>query len=139
MSTDKIFEPVGALNDRFTFSPGVRVGNMVWLSGMTATDENRRIVGVGDMAEQTRYIFRKIENVLRELGAGLYNIVETTDYVTTFEGYDRTAAVRREVFGGAPYPAATGVLVSGLVRPEALIEIRAIAVLGGASGTGAGQ
>lgn len=130
MSTEKIFEPVGVLNDRLTFSPAVRVGNLVWLSGMTATDENRRIVGVGDMAEQTRYIFRKIENVLRELDAGLHNIVETTDYVTTFEGYERTAAVRREVFGGAPYPAATGVLVSGLVRPEALIEIRAIAVLG---------
>jgi enamine deaminase RidA (YjgF/YER057c/UK114 family) len=130
MSPEKIFEPVGVINDRLTFSPAVRVGNMVWLSGMTATDENRRIVGVGDIAEQARYIFRKIENVLRELGAGLHNVVETTDYVTTFEGYERTAAVRREVFGGAPYPAATGVLVSGLVRPEALIEIRAIAVLG---------
>lgn len=132
MSTEKIFEPLGVLNDRLTFSPAVRVGNMVWLSGMTATDENRRIVGVGDIAEQARYIFRGIENVLREVGAGLHNIVETTDYVTTFEGYERTAAVRREVFGGAPYPAATGVLVSGLVRPEALIEIRAIAVLGSA-------
>ncbi|MCJ9708959.1 RidA family protein, partial [Bordetella hinzii] len=38
--------------------------------------------------------------------------------------------VRREVFGEGPYPAATGVLVSGLVRPGALIEIRAIAYLG---------
>jgi enamine deaminase RidA (YjgF/YER057c/UK114 family) len=137
MSLKKIFAPVGVLNDRLTFSPAVRVGNMVWLSGMTATDENRRIVGVGDIAEQARYIFRKIESVLRELGAGVHNIVETTDYVTTFEGYERTAAVRREVFGGAPYPAATGVLVSGLVRPEALIEIRAIAVLGPAQ-TGIG-
>lgn len=129
MSAEKIFEPVGALNDRLTFSPAVRVGNLVWLSGMTATDENRRIVGVGDIAEQARYIFQKMEKILHELGAGLHNIVETVDYVTTFEGYERTAAVRREVFGGAPYPAATGVLVSGLVRPEALIEIRATAVL----------
>lgn len=129
MKTDKIFEPVGILSDRLTFSPAVRVGNMVWLSGMTATDENRQIVGIGDIAAQTRYIFKKMETILQSLGAGLNNIVETVDYVTTFEGYERTAAVRREVFGGAPYPAATGVLVSGLVRPEALIEIRATAVL----------
>ncbi|QRM29237.1 Rid family hydrolase [Microvirga sp. VF16] len=129
MSTEKVFEPVGVLSDRLTFSPAVRVGNIVWLSGMTATDENRQIIGAGDIAAQTRYIFQKMENVLRTLGAGLNNIVETIDYVTTFEGYEHTAAVRREVFGGAPYPAATGVLVSGLVRPEALIEIRATAVL----------
>jgi enamine deaminase RidA (YjgF/YER057c/UK114 family) len=57
-------------------------------------------------------------------------VIETTDYVTTFEGYERTAAVRREVFGDGPFPAATGVRVAGLVRPGALIEIRALAWLG---------
>ena len=57
------------------------------------------------------------------------NVVETTDYYTDQRDYDKTAAVRRKVFGGAPYPAATGVRVAGLIRPGALIEIKAVAVL----------
>ena len=129
MSSDKIFTPVGTINSKHTYSPAVRVGNLVWISGMTAVNPERRIVGVGDIAEQARYIYRKMDDLLKELGGGLHNIVETIDYVTTFDGYERTADVRREVFGQQPFPAATGVLVSGLVRAEALIEIRATAVL----------
>jgi len=67
--------------------------------------------------------------LLRAAGLGLEHVVETVDYVTTFEGYDRTAQVRREVFTQAPFPAATGVQVAGLIRPGALIEIRAVAVI----------
>jgi hypothetical protein len=60
------------------------------------------------------------------------DIVQTTDYITTTEGYRATADVRREVFG-TKFPAATGVIVAGLLREGALIEISAIAVLPGAS------
>jgi enamine deaminase RidA (YjgF/YER057c/UK114 family) len=114
----------------FTFSPAVRVGNLVFLSGTTATDDKGRIVGLGDITEQTRYIFRKFAAVLESVGGSLSNIVETTDYVLSLDDYQRTAEVRRELFKGPPWPAATGVVVSGLVRKDALIEIRAIAALG---------
>ena len=113
----------------FTFSPGVRVGNLVFLSGTTATDEKGRIAGKGDIVVQTRQIFRKFATVLESVGGSLANIVETTDYVLSLEDYQKTAEVRREVFKGPPWPAATGVVVSGLVRKDALIEIKAIAVL----------
>ena len=113
----------------FTFSPGVRVGNLVFLSGTTATDEKGRIVGEDDIVVQTRQIFRKFATVLENVGGSLANIVETTDYVLSLEDYQKTAEVRREVFKGPPWPAATGVVVSGLVRKDALIEIKAIAVL----------
>jgi enamine deaminase RidA (YjgF/YER057c/UK114 family) len=113
----------------FTFSPAVRVGNLVFLSGTTATDENGRIVGEGDIVEQTRQIFRKFEAALRMVGGTLMNIVETTDYVLSLEDYQKTADIRREIFGGPPWPAATGVVVSGLVRKDALIEIKGTAVL----------
>jgi enamine deaminase RidA (YjgF/YER057c/UK114 family) len=113
----------------FTFSPGVRVGNLVFLSGTTATDENGRMVGVGDIVAQTRHIFRKFAAVLAAAGGGPEHIVETTDYVLSLQDYAKTAEVRREVFKGPPWPAATGVVVSGLVRADALIEIKGIAVL----------
>jgi aminoacrylate peracid reductase len=114
----------------FTFSPAVRTGNLVFISGTTATDDKGRIVGAGDIAEQTRQIFRKFAAVLDSVGGSLGNIVETTDYVLSLDDYAKTAEVRRELLKGPPWPAATGVVVSGLVRKDALIEIKAIAVLG---------
>ena len=114
---------------RSTFSAAVRAGPLLFVSGMTAVDDQRRIVG-DDLASQARFIYGKLAAVLEQAGATMADVVETVEYVTTFDGYDKTADVRREVFGGGPYPAATGVKVSELVRPGALIEIRATAWLG---------
>lgn len=118
----------GPWSDKLTFSPAIRVGNLLFISGTTATNENRKIVGIGDIAAQTRQIFRKWEPILRAAGASFDHIVETTDYYVTLDGYAGTADVRREFFRH-PFPAATGVQVAGLIRPEALIEIKGIAVL----------
>ena len=118
----------GPWPDRYTFSPAVRAGTLLFVSGTTATDETGAIVGPGDIVAQTRHIYAKIGRVLEAAGAGFEHVVETTEYVTTTEGYAGTAAVRREVFR-PPYPAATGVIVAGLLRPGALIEISAVAVV----------
>src|SRR6516165_12289523 len=101
--------------DRMTFSPAVRAGRLLFISGTTAVNENREVVGKGDIVAQTRHIFQKFEKILEAAGASFDNIVETTDYFLTFEDYDKTAAVRRELFR-PPYPAATGVQVAGLIR-----------------------
>jgi aminoacrylate peracid reductase len=118
----------GPWSSRMTFSPAVRVGNLLFISGTTATDDNRQIVGVGDIVAQTRQIFRKWQPILAAAGIGFDHIVETTDYYLTLKDYERTADVRREFFK-APWPAATGVQVAGLIRKDALIEIKGIAVL----------
>ena len=120
----------GRWSDKITFSPAVRAGNLLFISGHTAVDENLNIVGEGDIVAQTRYIFQKFEAILATAGATFDNIVETTEYFLTLEDYRRTADIRREFFRGPPYPAATGVLVAGLIRKDALIEIKATAVLG---------
>lgn len=117
------------VSSRLTFSPAVRCGRMVWISGLTATDDNMKLVGEGDIAEQTRVILTKMKRLLESVGGSLADIVDTTEYVTTFDGYDKTAAIRREMLKGPPWPAATGVLVSGLIRKGALIEIKATAML----------
>jgi len=56
-----IYAPIVPKNwpERLTFSPGVRVDNLIFLSGTTATDEQGNIVGAGDIVAQTRQIFRK--------------------------------------------------------------------------------
>jgi enamine deaminase RidA (YjgF/YER057c/UK114 family) len=126
-----IYEPIlyNKWPPRLTFSPAVRVGNLVFLSGTTATDDQGDIVGPGDIVVQTRQIFHKFSLILESVGGSLANIVETTDYVLSLDDYKKTAQLRREVFKGPPWPAATGVVVSGLIRKEALIEIKGIAAL----------
>jgi aminoacrylate peracid reductase len=120
----------GPWPDTMTFSPAIRAGNLLFISGTTAVDENRNVVGKGDIVAQTRFIFEKFGRLLEKTGASFDNIVETTEYFLTLDDYRRTAEVRREFFKGPPYPAATGVLVAGLIRKDALIEIKAIAMLG---------
>ena len=115
---------------RYTFSPAVRAGNLLFISGMTATDESGELVAPGDIVEQTRVILRKFQRLLESAGGGMEHIVQTTEYITTTEHYRGTADVRREFFR-APYPTATGVIVAGLLREGAVIEISAVAVLTG--------
>ena len=120
-------------SDKLTFSPAVRAGNLLFISGTTAVDDDLAIVGRGDIVAQTRFIFEKFGRVLQKAGASFENIVETTEYFLSLTEYRRTAEVRREFFKGPPYPAATGILVAGLIRKDALIEIKAPVVLGSAT------
>ena len=114
--------------ERYTYAPALRVGNTIYISGTTGTDDSGTIVAVGDIVEQTRQIFRKFERLLNAAGGSCADIVQTVDYITTTERYKETAAVRREFLQGAQ-PTATGVIVAGLLRQHALIEINAVAVL----------
>jgi enamine deaminase RidA (YjgF/YER057c/UK114 family) len=115
-------------SDRYTYVPALRVGDTVYLSGTTGTDDAGNITAPGDIVEQTRQIFRKFETLLNAVGGSCDDIVQTTDFFTTTENYRATASVRREFFKTAK-PTSAGVLVAGLLREHALIEIAAIAVL----------
>ena len=117
-------------DSRFTFSPAVRKGNMLFISGQNAAQydpSTGKLVITGDMLAQTEAIYKNIGAILQAAGATFDDIVMTTDYVTSWEGYKKTAEIRRRYFKDS-FPAATGVLVKGLVG-GALIEIDAIAVL----------
>ena len=132
MSNDREAVIAGAWSDRYTYVPALRVGNTVWLSGTTGTDDTGVITAPGDIVEQTRQIFRKFEALLKAVGGSCDDIVQTTDFYTTTENYRATATVRREFFKTAR-PTSTGVQVAGLLREHALIEISAVAVLRGAT------
>ena len=129
MATPRMITAAGsAWPARYTFSPALRVGNLLFIAGTTAVDESGALVAPGDIVGQTRYIFQKFTKLLAAAGAGFEHVVKTTEYITTTENYRGTADVRREFFR-PPYPTATGVIVKGLLREGALIEISAVAVL----------
>ena len=128
MATLKQMITAGPWPERYTFSPALRVGNLLFLAGATAVDDKNQLVAPGDIVGQTRFIYQKFSKLLAAAGATFDDVVETTEYVTTTNGYRDTANVRREFFR-PPYPTATGVIVAGLLREGALIEIKAVAVL----------
>jgi enamine deaminase RidA (YjgF/YER057c/UK114 family) len=133
MSSDRQAITVGPWSSRYTYVPALKVGNMVFLSGTTGTDDDGNITAPGDIVEQTRQIFRKFERLLNEVGGTCNDIVATTDFYLTEENYRGTAKVRREFFSTG-YPTSTGVQIVGLLREHALIEISAIAILKEAQG-----
>jgi enamine deaminase RidA (YjgF/YER057c/UK114 family) len=109
------------------YSRAVRVGNCVWVSGTTASDENGALQGGQDAYSQARYVLAKIETALRDAGASLSDVVRTRVYVARLDDWRDVARAHGEVFG-AIRPANTLVQVAGLVEGR-LVEIEADAVI----------
>jgi aminoacrylate peracid reductase len=93
MPTFEVIDPGWSYSQRYTFSPAVRKGNLLFISGLTATDECGTLVGPGDIAAQTRQLFEKIRSILDAAGGSFDGIVKTVDYIVTTEGDKGTADV----------------------------------------------
>jgi len=110
------------------YSRAVRVGDRIYVTGTTATDENSRIVGVGDAYAQTVQCILNIERALKHFDASLENIVRTRMFVTDISKWQEFGRGHGEYFGEI-MPATTMVEVSRLIDPDMLIEIEADAEL----------
>ena len=106
------------------YSRAVRVGDRIYVTGTTATDENSNVVGIGDAYAQTVQSIRNIERALRALDAGLENVVRTRMFVTDISRWEEYGRAHGEFFREI-MPATTMVEVSRLIDPRMLIEIEA--------------
>jgi 2-iminobutanoate/2-iminopropanoate deaminase len=108
----------------------VKAGDFLWLTGQIAKDEEGNIVGAGDIQAQARQVFTNMRRVLGLVGCDLTSIIRLTTYLTTpmtdMEFTQKYWEVRREFFG-SHRPASTGVQVAGLMLPELLVEVDAVA------------
>ena len=112
------------------YSRAVRIGSHVWVAGTTASDENGNVVGVGDVAAQTRYVLKKISRALEEAGATFADVVRTRMFVSDISQWEIIGRVHGEIFA-AIRPASTMVEVARLIDPQHLIEIEVDVFLGG--------
>jgi len=113
---------------KYGYSRAVAVGNMVFVAGTTAVDEDGAVVGRDNPYEQAIFIYGKIDRALKQAGASLEDVVRIRTFITDIARWEDVARAQGEVFGTIR-PAATLVQVSALVSPELLVEIEADAVL----------
>lgn len=122
---DSVAQPVA----EYAQAVEVEGGRTLYIAGQVAIDREGRLVGAGDIRAQARQVLSNIAAILEEAEGSMSDIVMLTTFLTDMDDYADFVAVRAE-FISPPYPAATLVEVSSLVRPEWLVEVEAVARLG---------
>lgn len=107
------------------YSPAVRAGNLLFVSGQTPRDPATGLVAGTGVAEQARITLRNLERVLAAAGATLRHVVSVTVHLADEREWGTFDAVYREVFT-APFPTRT---VVGASLRGIDVEITAIAWL----------
>jgi len=123
-SPDGLASPAG-----YSHVVSIPAGRLVWTSGQIATDESGEVVGAGDWERQARQVFENVTRALEDAGAGWADVVKLTFYVVAVCDLATIRAVRDEFVDTEKPPTSSLVQVAGLVHPDLLLEIEAVAWL----------
>ncbi|AMW79258.1 pyrimidine utilization protein C [Acinetobacter sp. TGL-Y2] len=117
--------PEGTGKPLAPFVPATKADNVVYVSGTLAFDENNNVVYVGDAAAQTRHILEIIQKVIETAGGKMSDVTFNHVFVKDWADYAAINQVYAEYFPGDK--PARYCVQTGLVKPEALVEIASIA------------
>ena len=104
-------------------------GRVVWLAGQVAAEDASGKSLAGDFDGQVREVFSRLGNTLAEAGGALSDMVTMTVFITDARLGDRFTELRKAIFSDN-FPASALITVIGLARPELLVEVQGIAVVG---------
>jgi aminoacrylate peracid reductase len=120
--------PAGSAPPLAPYSPGVRVGDTVYVSGVLAMDGDGNIVGEGDIKAQTRQVLESIKSVVEAAGGAMSDIAFNQIFLADLAGYAAMNEVYAEYFPSNP--PARYCIKAELVKPEFLVEISSTAHIG---------
>ena len=126
----KRFLAPGTLSPPFGYSHVVETppGTIVYISGQVPLDTNGELVGEGDFAAQTRQVFENLSRALEAAGATWSDVVKLDYFLRDVTQLAAVRAIRDDYVDTEHPPASTLVEVSGLFRPDVLVEIQATAI-----------
>ena len=117
-------KPFGIFSNAAMAGPG----RLYFISGQVAVDVNGNVVGRGDIRVQTRQVLENITAALAAVGGTMDDVACVNVFVVNLEHLAAIHEVRAE-YWQRDYPASTLVQVAGLVHPDYLIEINAVAII----------
>ena len=120
--------PAGSAPPLAPYSPGVRAGDTVYVSGILAMDTDGGIVGEGDVRAQTRCVIEAIKGVVEAAGGSLLDVAFNQIFLADLGDYAAMNEIYKEYFGtNSP---ARYCIRADLAKPEFLVEISSTAYLG---------
>ena len=123
INVDGIF----SYSENLKIAHAIRAGNTVYISGQVALDPDGNVVGEGDVEAQGDYIWGNIKKVLEAAGASMDDVVKGFQFVVGQDNFAGMSRARRKVLGDKPLRCMTAIVVSGLVKPELLLEVDVVA------------
>ena len=123
----QVVVPKGSAPPLAPYSPGVKAGNVVYVSGTLALDKQGKLVGPEDVSAQTRHVLESIKSVLEAAGGTMANITFNMIFLKNLADYGKMNEVYAEYF--PKNPPARYCVKADLVKPEFLVEIASIAHL----------
>lgn len=118
-----VFLPPDVPAPKGPYSPAVRAGDFIYVSGQTPRDPVTGELAGADVSAQTRSTLGNLQRVLEQAGATLADVISVTVYLQRSDDWDAMNAVYREFFRG-PHPSRTTV---GADLRGILVEISAVA------------
>ncbi|MDD9348211.1 Rid family hydrolase [Mumia sp.] len=121
----ELVNPGWSRYDTLTYAPGVRAGRTLYMSGFAALDmETQEALHPDDIGAQAEATYGAILHLLKHEGLDATHLLETTEYCveSALPDYRAVAAVRERLLS-PPWPASTGAICAGLLRPEFLLEV----------------
>lgn len=125
MNPDHVCKPVGQYSQCIKASGS----QLVFIAGQVAVNEHGELVGKGDIEAQARQVLTNIEALVRAAGGSMKDVVQTITYDTDIKKHVEGLRKIRAEFFGADFPVGAKVEVKGLVHPDYLLEMTAIAVV----------